>query len=530
MQISSTSRIAIIGNVFLHGKEQFSSLLIENGRIASLEKGRINFEDARVIELNSDDVVFPGMINLHTHNEYNIYPLWQSPARWSSRHQWRKNSNYKLFIRDFNTHVNNKYKEVPRVMRELLALSGLSVASLDFVSSAALDAAASEVFKVLSVITEMQAVAGGTTTIEQGKDLVSEKPDARTFIIRNTAAPEDFGFGKIVSEVDFYRPKGTPTGDPDEDTAAWSTDDADGIKRFRNDLLTAEAKRYATLAHIGEGRTGNLLSKVDPYSRREIDQMISEFGDNSKLKEAKLNLVHANGCDWKDKKTLEFLKKNNIGVIWSPVSNLLLYGDTLPVEILIGEGINVALGSDWAPSGSKHVFDELKFARYYTDVRGIAVPDIDIFKMVTANPASMLGIEEQVAEIKEGSFADLFVIRKNGAANALSQLFDLNDTSIQFTMVNGRVVYGDRSVFKMLNVDFDHIPDSEGESVNTRGVSLNKAINVNLETMLPKLDVVFYDYVKDKLKGVGVRTKMLATDDAPYQSRIEQLRRDLTKM
>jgi hypothetical protein len=48
--------------------------------------------------------------------------------------------------------------------------------------------------------------------------------------------------------------------------------------------------------------------------------------------------------------------------VWSPLSNYLLYGDTLDLWAARRAGVLMGLGSDWAPSGSKNLLGELKVA------------------------------------------------------------------------------------------------------------------------------------------------------------------------
>jgi len=49
-------------------------------------------------------------------------------------------------------------------------------------------------------------------------------------------------------------------------------------------------------------------------------------------------------------------------MVWSPLSNYLLYGGTADIQAAAASGIKMALGSDWAPSGSKSLLGELKVA------------------------------------------------------------------------------------------------------------------------------------------------------------------------
>jgi cytosine/adenosine deaminase-related metal-dependent hydrolase len=50
-------------------------------------------------------------------------------------------------------------------------------------------------------------------------------------------------------------------------------------------------------------------------------------------------------------------------MVWSPLSNYLLYGDTADIEDAKSEGVLIGIGSDWSPSGSKNLLGELKIAK-----------------------------------------------------------------------------------------------------------------------------------------------------------------------
>lgn len=132
---------------------------------------------------------------------------------------------------------------------------------------------------------------------------------------------------------------------------------------------------------------------------------------------------------------------HEINWIWSPVSNLLLYRDTVDIRRLLERGVNVCLGSDWSPSGSKHVLDELKFARFVNQLLDLQISDRELFRMVTDNPARALGLT-QSGSVREGGNADLFVLRRRKEGDALTALLDGSDADIDFVMVNGRIVFG----------------------------------------------------------------------------------------
>src|SRR4029078_3348466 len=49
-------------------------------------------------------------------------------------------------------------------------------------------------------------------------------------------------------------------------------------------------------------------------------------------------------------------------LVWSPLSNLLLYGKTTNVYDALAEGVLVSLGTDWTPSGARPLLHELQIA------------------------------------------------------------------------------------------------------------------------------------------------------------------------
>jgi cytosine/adenosine deaminase-related metal-dependent hydrolase len=82
------------------------------------------------------------------------------------------------------------------------------------------------------------------------------------------------------------------------------------------------------------------------------------------------------------------MRENGASVVWSPLSNLLLYGGTTDIRAARAAGLDVALGSDWSPSGSKNLLNELKVAKIANDVFNIGLADRDIVAMPIPMAAS----------------------------------------------------------------------------------------------------------------------------------------------
>ncbi len=54
------------------------------------------------------------------------------------------------------------------------------------------------------------------------------------------------------------------------------------------------------------------------------------------------------------------LNQHGASMVWSPLSNLLLYGGTADVKAAATHQVPIALGPDWSPSGSKNLLSELR--------------------------------------------------------------------------------------------------------------------------------------------------------------------------
>jgi hypothetical protein len=238
-------------------------------------------------------------------------------------------------------------------------------------------------------------------------------------------------------------------------------------------------------------------------------------------------LTHGCGIDFSDDRILEFMSANNISLIWSPVSNLLLYLDTIDVKKLLDKNINICLGSDWSPSGSKHVLDELKFAKFVSELLDLKISPADLFKMVTINPVKALGVTG-TGSVRENYDADLFVLRKKNK-DALDALFESSDEDIDFVMVNGRIVFGLKSYFEtQLKVDFQAFAPEEGRNVSQRGVSINSNIPFRLSDSLKIIDGLLRQYCTTVINKPHLeRTRFLASDDAKYRDHIQALKQQL---
>lgn len=454
-------------------------VLVKDGIIKSVSRVRPSLtSDAVLVELGNNDWIYPGLIDLHTHTDYNVLPLWQTDkAPFDNRFAWRADDDYRAVVSGGHNLI--------------IKDQGTTVA----------------------VFAELQAIAGGTTTIQESQSLESNQTiDDNPLLCRGTGNTKDLRIApaEILSIVDFFRPN--KAGD-----AAEPQKKIDAYVKMRD-----KGTLKATLAHLAEGRSGFGNEKgVDPYSRLEFETLMSHpaFEDAEAVRSSSLALIHCSGIDVDNPDHINFLRERDISIIWSPVSNLLLYGDTLDVESLVAQGINVAIGSDWSPSGSKHLWEEAKFVRFYFEAIGSLVSDEQVFQMVTTNAARCLGLK-RIGRIEADCFADFFILRSPlESDNALEVFFKTTDRDVRAVIIGGRPVYGAREFLKNFPLELQPLPRVEGTTVRNKVVHLPPDLNVNVDRDFGALEQL--------LKGSPLKLKrnnLLVSSDTPYRERINLLR------
>jgi 5-methylthioadenosine/S-adenosylhomocysteine deaminase len=454
-------------------------VLVRNGQIVSVSRRRPPLTNNVVyVEAGYNDWIFPGLIDLHTHTDYNALPIWEAKkAPFQNRFQWRGDASYQSEVRDVFSSISSNRK-------------------------------------VNTVFAELQAIAGGTAVLQESQRLEGNTRQANNgnpLLCRGTADPADLNLesGKeILSVIDFFKPNADSTR-------------ANPTTLFDAYLQKRESnKLQATLVHLAEGRSGfGEAEDCDSYSRLEFETLMSHpaFQDVEAVRSSAFTMVHCSGINVEDPAHINFLRERGISVVWSPVSNLLLYHDTLDVQSLMAEGINVALGSDWSPSGSKHLWDEAKFARFYFDAIGSPISDEQIFQMVTTNAAQCLGLHN-LDRIEAGCPADFFILRSPlESDNALEVFFKTTDRHVRAVIIGGRPIYGAREFLQEFAIELQNLPPKEGSAVADKAVHIPAWLEINVERDFNKLE--------DTLKERGLkRNNLLADADTPYREKLSRLR------
>jgi len=138
-------------------------------------------------------------------------------------------------------------------------------------------------------------------------------------------------------------------------------------------------------------------------------------------------------------------------LVWSPRSNMVLYGETADVAAALKNKVRIAVAPDWGPTGSDNILDELAFASSVSRTRlGGAITNRQLFDMATRIPAEIARVDKQVGSLAPGLRADLFLL-KSGNPDAYAALVQTGAAGIGLVLVEGVPVYGDAGYMKGLD-------------------------------------------------------------------------------
>jgi len=139
-------------------------------------------------------------------------------------------------------------------------------------------------------------------------------------------------------------------------------------------------------------------------------------------------------------------------LIWSPRSNLSLYGDTAMVSAYKQMGVTIALGTDWVASGSMNVLRELQCADYLNvTYYSRTFTDEELWRMVTASAADITDTQEKLGRLEKGKVADLAIFRlRTFAASPYRAVITANSEDVVLTLRGGKALYGDQPLVASL--------------------------------------------------------------------------------
>jgi len=260
---------------------------------------------------------------------------------------------------------------------------------------------------------EAKALIGGTTT-SQGITLANQSGIRRYFrgVVRNVEDTDEDALPEVSTRI----PDVTAS-----DAQAFFT----RLKR----------ERTCYLLHLSEG--------LDATARRAFESL--QIGPGEWAITPSLCGIHAAALKPTD---FETLAGKGGSMVWSPFSNMLLYGGTADVAAAKAARVPISLGCDWAPSGSRNLLNELKVAYLHSQAHGIFTTR-ELIGLVTRDAAGLLEWEAVLGSLEPGKRADL-VVCAGSSADPYEQLIFAKESDLALVMINGVGRFGGSALMRRI--------------------------------------------------------------------------------
>jgi 5-methylthioadenosine/S-adenosylhomocysteine deaminase len=247
---------------------------------------------------------------------------------------------------------------------------------------------------------EVKALAGGVTT-SQGIELFSNAGARRFYrgLVRNVETTDDPALPEAVTRI--------------------------------ADVEAKSAAKFLARLHQGKRLLLHLAEGVDDAARRHFLALEVERGRWA----VNENLIGIH-CAALTRPDFDVMAAGGASMVWSPLSNLLLYGQTAAIAEARAAGVRIGLGSDWSPTGSKSLLGELKVASLVSERAGGVFTDAEIVAMATRGGAAILRWDSVLGSLEANKRADLVVIDGHGG-DPYRSLLHADESDLRLVMVNG---------------------------------------------------------------------------------------------
>jgi 5-methylthioadenosine/S-adenosylhomocysteine deaminase len=199
---------------------------------------------------------------------------------------------------------------------------------------------------------------------------------------------------------------------------------------------TALDHNGALLIHVAEGAPNNAAAA------REFD-MLKGRG----LLRKGVSVIHGVAFTPEDFKAMATA---GTGFIWSPRSNIELYGDTANVAAAKAAGVKMALAPDWSPTGSDGTLAELNYAATWNASQYPPVfADRELVEMTTSEAAALVNLDHELGTLAPGYAADILALRPRDDRkdkDAYWSVVHSDARDVELVTIAGDTVYADPSL------------------------------------------------------------------------------------
>ena len=203
--------------------------------------------------------------------------------------------------------------------------------------------------------------------------------------------------------------------------------------------------------HVGEG--------INAAALNEFRCLNGESDGSKNIFTDKLAVIHGVAAT---PEIMQAMAEAGSSLIWSPRTNVSLYGDTAQTPLYDMLGVNIALGTDWITSGSMNMLRELQCVDFLNEhYYSKHFTDYDMWMMATANGASAFNLNGVIGSLEKGALADIAIFREKDNRKLHRAVIDAQPQDVLLVMLGGTIAFGDENV----------VASSNCETVDVCGVS-----------------------------------------------------------
>ncbi|MFO0563987.1 MAG: amidohydrolase family protein [Polyangiales bacterium] len=419
---SSERRLHVHGAVLTQGQYlRDGTVIIQGSRVVGVEKRTPASDGA--IDVETRSLLTPGFVDAHNHVAYGVFARWNPNKLMTSRFDWRGKSRCAVVnpspSPEYGARIQRPFREIRDKLTNHCVRYG-----------------------------QLRGLIGGATTIVTDAEFSPfDRPEALAGFVRDHSEWSARIWG-VLDVTCLTQP---------------SPGERPLLDRIREDIEAQAQQGKAppvVLVHCGEGS--------QPHDLLEFT-MLDELG----LLNDRAVLIHGlalGPTHWAR------VREARASVVWSPSSNLRLYGRTIAIEELRAPGSRVCLAPDWAPTGTSTMLDELAVVRERFAGKFSAT---ELFGMVTAAPADILGLEG-LGRLRANGVADILAFRcGDEPPQTLEQAAELvvsaRPEQLELAMINGDAVYGTEALLARCGVD---VQSAERISVASEGGAFERRLRL----------------------------------------------------
>ncbi|MFO0667949.1 MAG: amidohydrolase family protein [Polyangiaceae bacterium] len=388
-------RMLLLGTVITETAPLEGAVLIEGENITCVDtvakcSAMAGATGATVIDTKG--IIAPGLIDTHNHILFDIFDDddWKPAQLYQNHTEWTAEPRYQAMLDVKQCLVNDSQGKPP------------------WCAQTPYGTAAGSLRCEVDKWGELKALIAGTTSVV------------------GLPGTSSACFGTLARSIDVSQ-NGLGS-DKVQTSALFPPSDPNGVCTNYSDMDT-----HSFITHAGEG--------LDALSLGEFDKLRTMTTTEGCLYAPQTAITHGTAFTAAE---YAIMAQTGMKLVWSPHSNVSLYGQTTDIPAALDAGVAVSLAPDWSMGGSQNMLDELRFADNWDNTHwNNRLSSKDLVTMSTLNPAKVLALETRIGKLAPGFLADIAVFTGD-RTKPYDAIVAARPKNVRLVMIGGTVLYGDK--------------------------------------------------------------------------------------